>query len=159
MLLPLFLMADAVDMIELLQSLNVEQVASQAVQDSTDQIADLNATQLAQGLRSDGSEILPSYAELTIELKKGKPGLSGVTDHVTLYDEGSHYRGLYAEVQGEDIEFGSHDPKSEKLQKKYDTKKGSIYGLTADSREDLITGKVGDAWQRNIEEQTGLKFS
>lgn len=151
-------MADALEILQVLKGLDVEAIAISTIEENEKAMADLNAEQLARGLRADGSEILPSYADLTIELKSEKSGLAGVTDHVTLYDTGDHYAGLYADVQGDEIEQGSHDEKSASLQKKYSTKKGSIYGLTADSREELITGPVGASWKKKIESATGLKL-
>lgn len=152
-------MADALEILQVLQSLDIEAIAISTLEENEEAMANLNAEQLARGLRADGSEILPSYAPLTIEIKSEKAGLAGVTDHVTTYDEGGHYAELYAEVKGDEIEQGSRDGKSAKLQKKYDTKKGSLYGLTTDSREELINGPVGASWRKKIEAATGLKFS
>ena len=152
-------MADALEILQVLQQLDVEAIAISTLEESEKAMADLNAEQMAKGLRADGSEILPSYSDLTIELKSEKSGLAGVTDRVTLYDTGEHYKQLYANVQGDEIEWGSRDEKSAKLQKKYDTAKGSVYGLTSDSRDELINGPVGTSWKNKIETQTGLKFS
>lgn len=154
-----FSMADALEVLQVLQGLDVEAIAISTLKENEDIMADLNASQMAQGVRADGSEILPSYRPLTVELKSDKPGLAGVTDRVTLYDTGEHYAELYADVKGDQIEYGSRDEKSAALQKKYDKKKGSIYGLTEDSKEELVTGSVGASWKQKIERQTGLKFT
>jgi hypothetical protein len=155
-------MATGLDLLENLEALDPEAVAIEVLEENTNVMADLIAGQLAQGLRSDGSEILPSYAPLTIELKKNKSGLAGVTDHVTLFDTGSHYEKLYTEVKGDELEYGSKDNKSAGLQEKYDRKgkssKGSIYGLTEDSKDDLTGGHTEPQWQKKIEAKTGLKF-
>jgi hypothetical protein len=148
---------DAVEVLSVLEKLNVSETASETVADNTEIIADLNATQLSQGLRSDGSETLPSYTALTIQLKGEKTGLASVTDHVTLYDTGDFYKELYAEVHGEDVEVGSKNWKSDKLQKKYSTAKGSIFGLNVDSRDELVV-IMQPGWQQKIEEKTGLEF-
>lgn len=148
---------------ETLEQLDIETIVEDVLTANENVMADLIAGQLAQGLRSDGSEILPSYSELTIELKKKKSGLAGVTSHVTLFDTGAHYQGLYTTVKGDEIEYGSHDPKSAGLQEKYDRKTGkatgSIYGLTEDSKDDLTSGHTEPLWEQTIEEKTGLKFS
>ena len=151
------------EMIENLRSLDLVGIASDTIEENVDLIADLNAAQLAQGIRSDGSYITPEYKDITVELKMAKTGLAGVWNHVTLYDEGDHYRQLYAKVQGEDVEYGSHDEKSAKLQAKYDgdqrtREKGSIYGLTTDSKDELITSRLQTSWETKIEKATGLKF-
>lgn len=133
---------DTLDLLELAEKVNIENVCSTALQKNENKIADLNAYQLSRGKRSDGSDILPEYAPLTIELKKGNPGLSGVTDRVTLFDTGAHYKGLYADVQGVQIEYGSKDKKSAALEKKYATKRGGLYGLDEDSRDELISSSL-----------------
>ena len=149
---------DALEVLENIQKLNVTEAASQTVADSVELIADLNATQLSQGRRSDGSETKPDYTDFTIEQKSQKSGLSGVFDRVTLYDTGAFYRGLYATVQGEDVTIGSTDPKEPSLEKKYSTQKGSIFGLNEDSKEELITGHLQSKWENKVAEITGLEF-
>lgn len=149
---------DGLEVLEQLQRLDVRQVASDSLVAVEDVMADLNASQLAQSTRSDGSETLPTYRDITIEKKKKKSGLSGVSDRVTLYDTGAFYRALYAKVQGEDIEFGSADWKADKLDEKYSTQRGSIFGLTEDSRDDLVESHLRDEWERRVEDVTGLEF-
>lgn len=149
-------MADALEILNNLKGLDLTAIIQKTLVDNEGVMADLNAVQMAKGLRADGTEILPTYSDTTIELKEGKPGFAGVTDHVTLYDEGSHYRELYAQVQGEDaIEYGSKDSKSEKLQKKY----GKIYGLDEDSRDELTEQHLRPAFMQGVEAQTGLTFN
>lgn len=147
-------------MIDVLNSLKIEEIAGESVTDNAELIADLNADQLAHGIRADGSQTLPAYKSLTIAIKKTKSGLAAITDRVTLFDTGDFYRNLYAEVQGEFIEYGSRDEKAPKLEKKYSDKrgKGSIFGLTEDSKDELITGGLGESWQKKITEKTGLTF-
>lgn len=148
-------MSSPVDLLETLDALDLEAIASESLQENENVIADLNATQLSQGERSDGTDITPDYADLTVELKKGKSGLAGITDRVTLFDTGSHYRQLYADVEGKGIEFGSKDSKSEKLQDKYGD---NIYGLNDDSKDELAEGFLNSTWQQKIEQKTGLTF-
>ena len=152
-------MADVLDLVDNLNRVNVKDIAEETIRGRREIIADINASQMARGKRSDGSDILPSYSELTISLKKEKSGLAGVTDHVTLFDTGAHYRALYADIRGDEIEYGSHDEKSGKLQKKYDTSRGSIYGLDNDSREDLVEGFLRSDFETEIEKITGLKYN
>lgn len=150
---------DGLELLNNLNALDIETIASETVSDVTEVIADLNATQLSEGLRADGSETLPSYSGTTVGVKKGKSGLSGITDRVTLYDTGAFYRGLYASVQGTEIEYGSRDGKADKLQEKYSTSKGSIFGLNEDSKDELVTGHLEPTWHKKISEATGLEFS
>lgn len=144
---------DALDLLQNLQTLNIPAIAADTVRGREQEIADLNAGQLAQGIRSTGTPIKPAYHPFTIEMKKGKPGLAGVTDRVTLYNTGAHYRDLYAQVQGEEIEFGSRNWKEEKLEKKYGK---TIYGLTEDSTEELTEGYLRGDFIEAVEKITGL---
>lgn len=142
-----------------LKKLDIPAIASEAVAGVVDVIADLNATQLSQGLRADGSQTLPSYTDVTIAMKRAKGGgLEGVSDRVTLYDTGAFYRGLYAAVQGTDIEYGSRDEKEGKLQDKYSVSGGSIFGLNEDSKDELIGSGLRAAWEAGVEKVTGLQF-
>lgn len=153
-------MADAVDMLESLRALDITAVAARSIEENEEVIADMMAARLARGKRADGTDILPDYKPITIAIKEETGvGLGAVTDHVTLFQTGAHYQELYADVQGEVIEYGSKDSKSEKLQKKYDTARGSIYGIDTDDRENLVEGVVGESWQKQIEQGTGLSFS
>jgi hypothetical protein len=152
-------MADAVDLLENLAALDVEQIATSILKSNEEIMADLNATQLSQSMRTDGTEIFPSYKGLTIHIKETmKSGLAAVTDRVTLYDTGDHYRQLYAKVMGRELEFGSKDEKSAKLEKKYATSKGALYGLTEDSRDELVESHLRPEWAKDISSKTGLKF-
>lgn len=145
-------MADALEFLETLQTLNIEAAAIDALEGNEKVMADLNATQLAQGKRATGTTIRPEYHPLTIELKKGRSGLAGITDRVTLFDTGSHYRKLYADVKGQEIEYGSKDEKSEDLQKKY----GAIYGLTEESVEELVESHLRGDFIEKIENYLGI---
>jgi hypothetical protein len=150
-------MATAGDLLDSLTAMDVQKIAIDTLIANENTMASLNEQQMFAGFRNDGSQILPDYTKLTIKIKeeKGQP-----TDRVTLRDEGDHYAGLYAEVQGNagTIEYGSTDPKSAKLQKKYDARKGSIYGLDEASRNELMELHVRPLWEEKIERATGLKF-
>lgn len=149
-------MASPMDLLESLQDLDIDQVASDSLKEHEETIAEMNASQLAQGRKSDGKYITPEYADLTIELKKKKSGLAAVTDVVTLFDTGSHYKNLYAEVKDKQIEYGSRDSKSEALQEKYGQ---NIYGPDDDSKDELVEGFLKPTFEQKIEEKTGLVFS
>lgn len=123
----------AEDMINKLAEISMRRICSEVAQESEEEMTELNEQQLSMGLRSDGSEIEPFYSIFTLIKKEMKSGLAGVSDRVTLFDTGAHYRGLYTEVAGSVIEWGSKDPKSKKLEEKY----GKIYGLNDYSKEIL----------------------
>lgn len=146
-------MPDALDLLENLENLDLRAIAVSTIEDKEGLMADMNAAQLAMGRRATGTEIRPEYHPLTKELKQGLPGLAGVTDHVTLYDTGDHYRDLYADVQGDEIEHGSKNWKSEKLQNKYGK---TIYGLDDENKEELVEGHLRPSFHDKIHEATGL---
>lgn len=148
---------DALEFLDALDRVDLDHLAKQTLEKNKEVIADLIATQLSQGIRSDGTEILPSYAPLTIEIKKTKSGLAGVTDRVTLYDTGEHYKELYAEVKGDDLVTGSLVEYSDALEKKYDTSKASVHKLTEDSKEELVVGYLQADCYDLLHQQTGLE--
>jgi len=96
-----------------------------------DLIVELNKSQIADGRKPDGTEISRTdtgakYRPYTIEVKKTKSGLSGVYDHVTLYDTGAFYEGIAAKVGSTEIEVIGNDSKTEKLLSEW----GNVFGLT-----------------------------
>ena len=93
-------------------------------------IADLNRKQLAEGKRSDGSDIEPEYSGLTEVLKRSKSGLSGVTSHVTLYDTGAFHESIIADIYSGSLILDATDGKTNELIEKYTDK---ILGLTEES--------------------------
>jgi hypothetical protein len=149
-------MPDALELLENIEALDIPTIARQTIVENKEVISDLIATQMSQGLRSDGTDILPDYAPLTIELKKGKQGLAGVTDRVTLFDTGEHFKELYVEVKGDEMDYGSKVPYAEDLEEKYDTAKGSIHKMTEESQEELVNGYLENDFYSRINEATGL---
>lgn len=149
-------MSSPMDLLETLQGLNIKDQAVSALSEHEEGIADQIAGQLSAGVNGDGSAITPEYAFLTIQLKTGKPGLSGVTDRVTLFDEGDHYKELFTEVEksGEFIS-GSHDEKSLDLQAKYGE---GIYQPGETARQNVIDEGLRESWENKIAESTGLQF-
>lgn len=138
-----------------MKKVDTNKIVHEALVASKETLADINAEQMFTGKRSDGTDIKPDYADLTIEIKKSK---GQVTDRVTLHDEGDHYAGLYADVKSDKMIFGSTDEKSESLEKKYSTRKGSIYGLSDPYKREALNQKVRPEFKKRIEAATGLKM-
>ena len=130
-------MATIAGLLNKVKAFDASKAATTAIIETKENIADLNATQMFEGLRSDGSEILPSYTALTIQLKKekGQP-----TDRVTLNDTGDFYRGITVDVTGDKINITSTDEKTAKLNKKYSKSKGNIFGLNKGSKSEYLNG-------------------
>lgn len=145
---------DALEYLEVLNSVDIDDACKKALTKNTELIADMNAARIVQGRRANGSEILPEYAPLTIEIKKTKSGPSAITDHVTLYDEGHFIQKVYAEMKGDELEQGSKDVKSESLEKKYGA---TIFGTSEEDQEELVNQNLRYDVYEAINQQTGLE--
>lgn len=111
------------------------ELAIQALNLNSDVAADLNASQLAQGIMKDGTKSGFQYAALTIAIKSEKSGLSAVTDHLTNYDTGESYKKLYMKASGDQVEFGTRTDKEADISKRM---KKKAFGLTPENKEELI---------------------
>ena len=133
------------------QNFDASKAITEAIIETKDQIADLNAEQMNRGLRSDGSEILPSYSDLTIQIKKEK---GQEFKHVTLKDTGSFYAGIEVTVTGDKLNITSTDSKTAKLNKKYSTSKGNIFGLSPKFKREYT--RLRPAFKKKVLAATGL---
>lgn len=111
-----------------IRSLPIDEFLKEAIQENEAELADLNITQLQQGKDHEGDDIDPAYTPFTKQIKafKGQP-----TDKVTLEDTGDFYAGMFAEVRGKKVLFGSDDSKTTKIVKKYG---GQVFGLTDENK-------------------------
>lgn len=148
-------MATILGLYERLQQLDTDKIIRESLEASKETYADMNAEQMFKGIRSDGNPILPEYSPLTVQLKKekGQP-----TDRVTLHDTGSFYQGIRVDVGSDKLTIDSVDEKSARLQKKYSTRKGSIFGLSAPFRREFLNQKMRPEFKKRIEAATGLKL-
>lgn len=146
-------MATIFSMLSRVKAFDASKAAISAIIETKETIADLNVEQMNKGLRSDGSEILPSYTALTIEIKKekGQP-----TDRVTLQDTGDFYRGVYVDVEGDKITSFSSDEKAAKLNKKYSKAKGNIFGLSNPFKREYLNEKLRPKFKARVFAGTGL---
>jgi hypothetical protein len=136
-----------------IEAMNLDVVAHAAFEDSAIALADAGRSQLEHGLNRFAEILQPYKSPWYANIKHAKnplPGL-GVPD---LKLTGAFHRGIYADVQGDRIVWGSRDEKSERLQKKYD----AIFGLNRDSKSAFIREHLRPAFNRQIEQATGLKF-
>ncbi len=84
------------------------------------------------GIDADGNLIIPSYKDITIEIKKFEGKRSS---HVTLRDTGNFWKGVYLFVEENMLFVDSKDPKTPSLIEKYGE---SILGLTIQEQNILI---------------------
>lgn len=120
-----------------------------------DTIPDMQAEQLAIGLKSDGNKILPEYAPFTIQEKMRKTGLSGVYNHVTFYDTGELYSSLTAEITGENYDVKSP---SFKWAKAIERSGKRIVGLTEANRSEFAKTITLPGVKKALKAKTGLVF-
>lgn len=120
-----------------------KKAAVQSLEETKESIADLNVQQMMSGIRSDGSEILPTYTDLTIAIKesKGQP-----TDRVTLRDTGLFQEAVTTTITQDSVVTESTDPKSEKLQKKYGKR---IFGLSEKFKAEYLRENLNPVFIRN----------
>lgn len=124
-------------------------LAAKAINGAGELAADLNASQLAQGLKNDGSAATFSYTPLTIAIKRTKTGLASVTDYLTNYDTGESYRRLYEKVEGKKVKFGTGTDKEEAISERMD---GKAFGLTQNSKEIFMQQKVSPDFVKSVRE-------
>jgi hypothetical protein len=109
--------------------------ASKAIQENEEVAVQMVAEQLAQGIKSDGEPANFTYTPLTIAIKKTRSGLAAVTDHLTNYDTGASYRGLYMKVKGAEIDFGTTTDKDEAIDERME---GQAFRPTQKNKEEFL---------------------
>jgi hypothetical protein len=125
----------------------------EAVIETSNDIITLNQGQMSLGRRADGTEITPTYSDLTIMLKDEKGQESR---WVTLKDTGSFWSDMFVDVGNNSYEVGSADAKAQSLEKKYGKR---IFGLTNESKsEEYIPLHLLPAVQQRITKRLGFKF-
>lgn len=131
---------------------NYQQTADNIVLAHSNDLADLQAAQLAKGITSTGEEILPPYAPFTIEQKKKYGiGLGRVTDHVTAYMTGETYKLLQAKVNAGKFTIVANTYKYGLLEQHYGLK---LFGLTRESRiefrDHVVIREVQQAYKEQV---------
>lgn len=136
-----------------LSGFDIREEVKESIIETSGEIITLNQGQMSLGRRADGSEITPSYSDLTIELKEAK---GQETRWVTLRDTGSFWDSMFVQVNAESFDMSSADDKTSKLEKKYG---GKIFGLTKESRsEEYIPLYLLPVLQERITRRLGFKF-
>lgn len=136
-----------------LKTFEILQELQDAVVETSGDMITLNQGQMSLGKRSDGTEITPSYSDLTIMLKDEK---GQEARWVTLKDTGSFWGDMFVDVNANSYSLSSADEKTDKLRKKYGEK---IFGLTKESKsEEYIPIYLQPALQARITKKLGFKF-
>ena len=136
-----------------LKGFELLEVVQEAVIETSNDLITLNQGQMSLGVRSDGTEITPSYSDITIMIKDEKGQESR---WVTLRDTGDFWNDMFVDVGNNSYEVGSADAKAAKLEKKYGKR---IFGLTKESKsEEYIPIYLLPAVQERITKRLGFKF-
>jgi len=164
---------NVLETIAALESLNVRQLAREAVEKNFRGMVSLNKTQLHEGHATSGRPF-PKYAPFEVEEGKEyadfkeelnpRPGWGNPDLKLT----GAFYRAIFADLEGDNIIMDSTDEKSEWLQEHYDGKipgqlsldePGSrIFGLDPPNWK-VFKAKVRADFCKEIEKRTGLTFT
>lgn len=144
-------MASLADLKKRFQGLQGKEIdlAAKAIDSTGEFAADLNAAQLAEGLKSDGSKASFTYTPLTIAIKKTRTGLAAVTTHLTNYDTGESYEKLYEKVEGNKVIFGTGTDKEAEISERMDDK---AFGLSNDNKEIFMKENVRPAFSKLVRE-------
>ena len=136
-----------------LSGFNLIAEVQDAVAETSGDIIVLNQGQMSLGRRADGTEITPTYSDLTIEIKEQK---GQENRWVTLRDTGAFWGDMFVDVGNNSYEVGSADAKAASLEKKYGKR---IFGLSKESkREEYIPIYLLPAIQSRITKRLGFKF-
>jgi len=111
-------------------------------------IADLNRDQLAgKGVNSDNVD-LGVYRPFTIEMKEKKSGISGIVDHVTLFDTGAFHKSILSTVINDSLILDATDGKLSELESVWGS---NILGLTETSIK-ILQAKYFELFEKRLNE-------
>lgn len=130
----------------LFESLDTDKIVIEALTESADALADLNAEQINTGLKADGSE-MPDYSFRSV-FQYGKP-----PGPIRLRDTGAWQAGIYVKVEGDKVVFNNTDGKDQMLTDRYGE---NIKGLSEKYKAEGIREKVKPVFKEKIQEATKL---
>ena len=120
-----------------LQNIPIRSFVVNALNDSENEITDLNKEQLEIGVNSNNIMITPKYrSQRYARYKTQVKGSKAPQGTPNLKLTGSFYRDFYSRANKSVLEIGSTNDKSDELQKKY-SNQGNIFGLTNISKGSL----------------------
>jgi hypothetical protein len=138
-----------------LEALDTDQVIVNSLEQTKEEIANLNVEQMNKGFNSKGEKIGAYRNELYAEEKHRMnplPGF-GVPD---LRLTGAFYGGTTVKVSGQTLMIDSSDSKSIELQEKYGKE---IFGLSGVYKREYLNESLGPVFRKSITSIIGLKFS
>ena len=94
---------------------NTKQAVLRSFEKTEEVLLDAVAEQMSKGMTGDDKPIVSPYtgnayyAPSTVRYKKERGvGLGAVTDRITLFQTGRHYKGLYTRISGNAVVIGSN---------------------------------------------------
>jgi hypothetical protein len=114
------------------RALDVLSIGGKAIEESAEQVADLNRQQLRAGVDGSGNR-LQTYRSRGYANRKARMNPAAGYGNPDLYVTGNYHRNLQAKVEGNTLRIFTTDPDSvkvESLLKKYG---GKEFGLTTES--------------------------
>lgn len=137
-----------------LESLNLQEIIQEAVQEVSQDYVKRNLDQLYEGLGSDGQKIEPQYKVPYYARRKNrmnaKPGY-GTPD---LYLTGAFAEGTEVALEGDELVEQSSVEYAQYLEKNYSEEQ--IWGLTEDNHEQFVNEDLRPLIIEKISELTGL---
>lgn len=141
------------DLLESLQSLDLEEVASAAIEETMPELIKRNRDQLYHGITSTGGRLAAyrrrKYAQAK-NLMNPLPGFGNPDFYVT----GAFYEAIRGEVSGGVVGIHSYDSKAPYLEDRDGA--DNIYGLTFDNQAEYIQEDMGPAFFRGVHERLKL---
>jgi len=122
-----------------IQAVDINQIIRESIDETSENAAQFNRDDLSVGLLSTSNPITPSYSH-------GYARKKGFTTP-DLYVTGGFYRGIFAKVRGNMIEFDSIDEKAKSLEARYGK---FIYGLTQDAKSAYALQILRPILNRNL---------
>lgn len=163
-----FAMADALDLIETLQNLDVVTIASDTLAEHAELIEEKNREQLMEGKLSTGKDITPSYLDDPyFKSREAAQRYSDWKDQITphpkrkkgtpnLFITGPFHQSIEFKVTGDEFEFHSSFPKAGDIERKFSE---DIYGPGEEKMQEVLDAGMEESWQNKIQAATGLEFS
>jgi hypothetical protein len=158
-------MSDALEVLESLESLNIEQAAIEAFQEHKGRYLILNKEQLLEGKLSTGQDLHPLYFnDPFFKTPEAAKRYSDWKDKITphskrkkgvpnLYIIGTYHGSIQLEIVGNEYELHSEYKDAASIESKFTN---NIYGLNEEKAEEFIEDGMEETFYGKIHEQTGL---
>lgn len=155
---------DALELLEVIEQLDVKQVAADSLSESKGEFIALNQEQMLEGKTSLGDDISPSYLEDPyFKTKESAQRYSDWKDDITpnpkrkkgvpnLYIIGSFHNSLEMEVKKDEYVLSAGYKDAASILGKFH----DVLGLNDEKREQLIEEKLEPVFFEKLHEETGL---